>query len=99
MCRVIFVSLAPSVGNLNVTDDKPKKVQMFNVINFISFFVYSIISICLFILINPFINLWVGQEYLLSQNVALALSLNFCVTGLNQVLLVYQTTMGLSYNR
>ena len=100
MCRVIFVSLAPSVGNLNVTDDKPKKVQMFNVINFISFFVYSIISICLFILINPFINLWVGQEYLLSQNVALALSLNFFVTGLNQVLWIYRTTMGLHrYNQ
>ena len=100
MCRVIFVSLAPSVGNLNVTDDKLKKVQMFNVINFISFFVYSIISICLFILINPFINLWVGQEYLLSQNVALALSLNFFVTGLNQVLWIYRTTMGLHrYNQ
>lgn len=100
LCGIIFSSLAPSVGNLNVTDDKPKKVQMFNVINFISFFVYSIISICLFILINPFINLWVGQEYLLSQNVALALSLNFFVTGLNQVLWIYRTTMGLHrYNQ
>ena len=27
MCRVIFVSLAPSVGNLNVTDDNQKKYK------------------------------------------------------------------------
>lgn len=100
MCRILFVALAPSVGNLNVLENKSKKEEIFNVINFVSFFIYTVFSLCLLLLINPFITLWVGKEYLLNYSTALALSINFFITGLNQVLWIYRTTMGLHrYNQ
>lgn len=100
MCRILFVALAPSVGNLNVLENKSKKEEIFNVINFVSFFIYTVFSLCLLLLINPFITLWIGKEYLLNYSTALALSINFFITGLNQVLWIYRTTMGLHrYNQ
>ncbi|UTW68400.1 hypothetical protein KHA80_12090 [Anaerobacillus sp. HL2] len=41
-------------------------------------------SISLLNLINPFINLWIGEEYLFSMPIVIVLVINFYLTGMRK---------------
>jgi len=71
-------ALGPSLGNfLSEVKDKENTIILFKRINFLFFFLGSIISIGFALLINPFINLWLGSSYLLAIDVVLLLSSAF----------------------
>jgi O-antigen/teichoic acid export membrane protein len=71
-------ALSPSLGNfLSEVKDKENIIILFKRINFLFFFLGSMISIGFALLINPFINLWLGQNYLLTIDVVLLISLVF----------------------
>lgn len=84
-----------SVGNLNVVEKQDKKEKIFHQITFANYIVYSFCSIAFMILINPFIQLWIGQEYVLSIAVSVVLAINFFMEGLRNASYTYRTTLGL----
>lgn len=94
----VFSSILASVGNLNATVDKEISYKVYNKIYFINFWIYGFCSICLWILINPFINLWLGEEYLLSKYIVLVIIGNFFINGMRQCTTTYNTTLGLFWN-
>ena len=55
-------ALVPSVGNLLVAE-KEKSKKIFYELNSLLFYLGSIISVPLFFMITPFINLWYGKDY------------------------------------
>lgn len=90
----IFNAITASVGNLVATNNSRSKT-IFEKLYFFNFYIYSLCSICLFVLINPFINLWVGSEFLLGFNVACLLALNFYMAGIGSAINSFRTAYGL----
>lgn len=90
-----FNAFTGSVGNLNAGEDIKKQEKIFYEMLFLSFVIYSIISILVIVLINDFIQLWLGEEYLLSELVAIILGVNMYIDGLRYVNYTFRTTMGI----
>ena len=68
--------------------------------NFAAAWLYGLSSICLFLLFNPFIKLWLGTDYLLPEGVVAAISLHFYLSGMKKPVLVYRDVLGLfSFDR
>lgn len=94
----IFVSITASVGNLHAQADVNKKFTIFNATFFMNFWLYGFLSICLWILLNPFIELWIGKEYLLSESVVFLIVFNFYLNGMRRSTLTFRDAMGLFWN-
>lgn len=84
-----------SVGNLNAIATKEKKEEVFYELNFIYYILYSFCTISLIILLNPFINLWLGKDYILDFQIPLALSISFFIAGMREPGYIYRTTLGM----
>jgi len=91
----IFNSLIPSIGNLNAVEDEEKKYFIFNILYLTNFWIYGICSICLVILLNPFITLWLGDKYLLDFFIVFILFIDFFTGGINTASSVFKSSSGL----
>lgn len=76
MSNNIWVSVLPSVGNLATTNNTEKQYKVFSRVNFGSFVFSAIVSVAMFVLINPLVGLWVGKDYTVSTSVAAAIAFN-----------------------
>jgi len=92
----LFNAITSSIGNLVVTNNERSK-SIFEKLNFFNFYIYSLCSICLFILINPFMYIWLGNDYVLSFYVSLCLSINFYIAGMQAVTNSFRSAYGLFY--
>lgn len=70
---MVFNALTTSVGNLCAQDDNKKTLDVFNSILLINVWIISFCTICLYNLLTPFVSLWLGSEYTLSNGVVFAL--------------------------
>ena len=68
---------------------------MFYQITFVNYIVYSFCAIAFIVLLNPFIKLWLGQDYILGITVSISLAVSFFVEGLRNPGYTYRTTLGL----
>lgn len=91
----IFDSLIASVGNLSTTKNEEKMYDVFQKTFFINFLIYSFCSICLIVLFNDFIVLWVGKNYLFDILTVLVIVANFYVTGMRKTVLLFRDALGL----
>ena len=88
-------SINGSVGNLNAGDDINKKEKIFYRLTFMYFVIYLNLTIFLICLLNPFINFWIGEKYLLNQFIVISLSFSIFIEGLRRPGLSYRETLGL----
>lgn len=84
-----------SFGNFNVDSTLERKNALFDELYLCAYWLYALLCIGLMTLINPFILLWLGDEYTVSQPVVLALVLIIYVGGLNFPLYTYRITLGM----
>ena len=84
-----------SVGNLNAVGEPKQKERVFYQITFANYIVYSFCSIAFIVLLNPFISLWLGQDYVLEIAVPISLAVSFFIEGLRNPGYTYRTTLGL----
>lgn len=91
----LFYSITASIGNLTVKEDEEKKYFIFRVLNFANFWIYGFCTICLWNLINPFITLWLGDQYVFSEYIVFAIILNFFTTGMQNASTTFRETTGL----
>lgn len=94
---LVVSAVAASVGNVVAVESKEKQYAIYKKLNLITFFIYGIASICLFQLLNSFVNLWlgnIGKEYLLSQFVVGLIVANLYTNCSCQVLDRFRTAAG-----
>ena len=91
----IFGNLTASIGNLNAQESDEKKHFIFNVINLMTFWFYTVCTICLYICMTPFIHVWIGDTYVLPNTVVLIICLNMYIAGMLYAPFNYRQTMGL----
>ena len=92
----LFNAITASIGNLVATNNERSK-NIYEKLSFFNFYIYSLCSICLFVLINPFIHIWLNDEYVLSTWVAMLLAINFYITGMGAVTNSFRSAYGLFY--
>lgn len=92
----LMQSITSSIGNLGAEiDDGERKETVFNALNFIGAWVIGFSSICLFVLFNPFVTLWVGEEYLFDMNIVALIVINFYMLGMRQPVLTTRDALGI----
>ena len=69
----LMAAVAPSMGNLFVTDDTDNKERNLYRLTFIFYIFASIASVGTYSCIQPFVTLWLGKEYLMEMNVVFVL--------------------------
>ena len=84
-----------SVGNLNAIGKKEQKEKTYYDLTFVYYLVYSFCSIAFIILLNPFIKIWLGDNYILNISISIALAVSFFIDGMRQTGFIYRTTLGL----
>lgn len=97
----IFTGITASVGNLLVDerDDKEKFVfQTFKNIFFMNFCIYYVVSVGIFVCMQNFIAIWIGEQFLLTQNVLLCIVISFFSLGIRKTVLVFKDAGGLFWN-
>jgi len=92
---MIFQSITASIGNLGVTENSEKRLEIFNVIDFAGFWIYAFSSISLAILFNSFLFHWIGEEYLFDNKIVLLIVLNFYINGRRRSVLTFRDAFGL----
>ena len=91
----IFHGVTASVGNFCVTNSKQKSMEIFNTSYFVSYIIYSFSSCCLLCLFNPFIELWLGKEYVFSLSIVIVLVINFYLNGMRSATSVFNNAFGI----
>lgn len=91
----IFEALAGSIGNAVALKSKKEIRKVFKQIFFANYWLISMTTICLYILLNPFIDLWIGSSYLLNQSIVFLLCLNFYMRFIRNTQLAFIDAFGL----
>lgn len=73
---LLFTSLTAGVGNLVATSSPENKYKTFKTMQMVSFWLCGIVCVCLFYLLQDFIQLWLGKEFLLDNLTLIAIVLN-----------------------
>lgn len=93
--NIIFSGILASLGNLHVNQTGEREYQIFKIVNFITFWIFGIISIGIYVVVNPFIQIWLGKEYVLGETFIVVLSADFYLYGILKALSTFRTSMGL----
>lgn len=92
---VVFSSLTASVGNLSALESRERQIGTFKAIDLAVYLCYSFATISLFVLFNPFIELWLGSEFLFDWPIVLAIAVNFYLTGVRNSLWIFKDAKGI----
>ena len=93
----VFTSITSVVGNLLIEKNKEKSYKIYNSMLFINSWLYCFCGACLLCLMQPFITLWIGQDYLLSYGVLIALVVNFYIQGMRKTSNTFKEAAGIFY--
>ena len=89
-----FQGVTASVGNLGAMESKEKVQKIFDLLFFIGQWGYGLAAICLFELLNPFVELAFGRKYLFTREIVLILCINFFVNGTRKAVIIFKESMG-----
>ena len=96
----MFQGITASVGNLGVEESKERIKKIFDASFFIGQWMFGLAAICLFEVIDSFVAISFGPQYVFTRDITLILCLNFYLTGMRQASLVFRDSMGIfKYDR
>lgn len=93
--KSLFQGMTASLGNLFVSESKERSAFIFRSLNLANSCMVCISSVCFLALFQPFITLWIGQEYLLDSFTVFIVVMNFTTNYLQNVVLHYRNAAGL----
>lgn len=92
---IAFNSFTSSIGNLIVKDSKEKQLQVFKEIQTISAWFCIVISSCVYALLNAFITVWIGEDFLLDDVTVIAIGVNFFLTCVLNPIWIFREAAGI----
>lgn len=92
---LIFSSVQASIGNYCILSGKDESRKMLLNMHYIYFCIYGFSAICLGTLLSPFIQIWLGKDFLLAEGVVIAIVLKFYLSNVRQIVLNFLTVMHL----
>lgn len=96
--NAISNAVMPALGNLTATAGLEEKRTAFRRLNFCAAWLFGWMSICLWCLYDPFIDLWLGKGYRLSPETVLLIVVNFYMTSMRVPVANTKSVMGLFWD-
>lgn len=93
----IIQATRASVGNLLVTESKKKQFEIFDKIRFMNFWLSCFSSICIFVIMDSFITIWIGYKFVLPTKVLLVLVINFFIVSSRSTYGAFKEAAGIFY--
>lgn len=87
--------LTGSIGNYIAKEESGKHEEMLMNITFLHFILYGLLFVGSMAILNPFVEIWAGKEYLLDFWIVFVLCLNIYIEGMMNAVWTFRTTMGL----
>lgn len=95
---MIFDGIVPSVGNLCAVTDDDTRFKVYRIIAYGNMWLSGFCSICMLFILNPFIGVWAGENYLLEKKVVLAIVVSFYIQTNMRAIDMFRSATGLFYN-
>lgn len=95
LVNTIFYSLTASLGNLVVKEKAERRYKVFLVMQSVSSIFSTTCVICLLLLTQDFIRIWLGSSYVLSNYTLFAILFNFYLGVILLPIWVYREATGL----
>ena len=95
MVMQVLNSFAESVGNLIASESSEKTYDVFRAIFLVNFLVISLPVIILYNTITPFIQWWLGDQYLLEHAVLCIILLNFYLDKMRNSAVTFKVKSGI----
>lgn len=94
---ILFSSVTAGTGHSMVTESLDKNRKLFNRLALINAWGVGWCSVCLICLLHPFMEIWVGEEFVLPMNLEILFVLYFFVYNIQRVILMFKDAAGLWY--
>lgn len=98
MVNTLFNAITPALGSLNATASLEERRTAFRRLNFFSFWLFGWMSICLLWLYDPFICIWLNEDYLLPRSVVTLIVINFYMNSMRIPVANTKSTLGLFWD-
>ncbi|KMY51883.1 lipopolysaccharide biosynthesis protein [Peribacillus loiseleuriae] len=99
ICRTfinqVFNNIYHSVGNLVANESIEKVYSIYKTYRFLNFWLYSFFTIFLTIMLEDFIALWIGNEFLMGGSLLFILMILFYERGMRNSITTVKTTSGI----
>lgn len=95
-----FTAITASVGNLivDVKSTKEKIYSTFKNVLFLNFVLFMTSSVVILNAINPFIEFWLGEKFLLDDFTVACIALALYTSGMRKTVMVFKDCAGLFWN-
>lgn len=90
-------ALTPSIGHLLIENDVKKNYDVFKKVRFINFWIAAFSGVGILLIINPFISVWLGDDYLLDFSTLIVLVINFYQKMMRYSYLSFKEAAGIYY--
>lgn len=90
-----ITSVTASIGNLTSSENSDKKYSIFRTLFFVNFWIYGYAAIGIYFCATPLVSLIFGQQYIIDQNILLAMVLGFFILGMQNACSVFRDAEGL----
>jgi len=91
----IFNNMYHSIGNLVAKESTEKVYSVYNIAMLVNFWLYSMFAILLYVLIGPFITVWIGPKFLMGHGAVVLMLLIFYERGMRSTISTVKTTAGI----
>lgn len=91
----VLGTITPSLGNFFVSNDDEKKIRLLNTLQLVYYWLGTYLAVGLVVLFNPFIELWLGKEYLFSPAIVVALVVSVTLTNFQRPCALVRDANGL----
>ncbi|MGL5649965.1 MAG: lipopolysaccharide biosynthesis protein [Clostridium sp.] len=92
--RIITSVITPLVGKFIATESKENIYKYWSNLYSVYMFLGTILTISTYILIEPFINLWLGEDYILSNTTTILILINLFVSITRSPLDIFKDCSG-----
>lgn len=92
-----FTAVTSGVGNMLVSTEKDVQFAVYKKIRYFNYIVAVFVSLCLFGLMDSWINIWIGQSWLLSESILFVLTLNLFLTLMRNTMSIFKDAAGIVY--
>lgn len=93
----MFSSIVATIGNLFTENDNRKNWKSYKNILFINFWIAVFCTISFLGIVQPFISIWIGKQYLLEINIVLMIALVFYFQTMRKTLNCFKEAGGIFF--
>ena len=95
LVKMAFAGTGSAIGNLVAEDNKQNIDAIFWELIAIQFFIAGFIGMIIYYVMDPFILLWLGEEYILENNILILMIANFFLFEINSPVERFKNAYGL----